>query len=737
MTEQPEQPEQEQEPEPDPEQDVTDVQDTGQVVSLADARARHVALPEVVAGELAEPMVDEPELERPAIDGIVVAHPTAAQRWSGAQRRQLIPDWLRDRRTATQAARWASVHYAHTAVFHGLRLPLYGGRLLWLSPAGVWRITRTTCVWALDPESRTVRSTVSSLKDKGDANVFMQLTEQRRSIVRGRLVMVGVGFLALAMAGMVAVESLTRATLALTAAVAVVALGLAGRRPDRPLTRRAVDSNAIPKLTSELILTALASLGIGELNKAMAKGGPTAVGFPSPITRDGPGWRADIDLPPGVTAGDVIERRDRVASGLRRPLGCVWPEPDADSHEGRLVLWVGDRSLSSSKPTPWPLTKAGKANVFEPVTIGVDQRGRPVQVTLMYASGIIGAIPRMGKTFLLRLLLLIAALDPRCEIHVFDLKGGADMSPLEGVAHAYRTGDDREDIEYIVRDLRDLHADMQARYKTVRHLPKDVCPESKVTDALASRPELGLHPVIVAMDECGIAFQDPTHGAEIADLSERLGKRGPAVGIMVWNATQRPDAKSLPTGISANAVLRLCLKVMGQIENDMVLGTSSYKAGIRATMFARSDRGIALLAGEGDDPVVVRISYVDTPTATTIVARARAARELAGLLTGHAAGADPDVDRDRSSILDHLIKVWPAGEDQLWCADLAVRLAEAVPETYGGWSGEQVTAAVKPHGLRSGQIKRMVDGRYVNRRGLTRVDLVAALRERDELPEVF
>jgi S-DNA-T family DNA segregation ATPase FtsK/SpoIIIE len=33
-----------------------------------------------------------------------------------------------------------------------------------------------------------------------------------------------------------------------------------------------------------------------------------------------------------------------------------------------------------------------------------------------------------------------------------------------------------------------------------------------------------------------------------------------------WNPT---------TGISANAVLRCCLKVMGQVENDMVLSTSA------------------------------------------------------------------------------------------------------------------------------------------------------------------
>ena len=46
----------------------------------------------------------------------------------------------------------------------------------------------------------------------------------------------------------------------------------------------------------------------------------------------------------------------------------------------------------------------------------------------------------------------------------------------------------------------------------------------------------------------------------------------------------------------------MCLKVMGQIENDMVLGTSQYKNGIRATMFAFEDKGVFYFAGEGHAP---------------------------------------------------------------------------------------------------------------------------------------
>ncbi len=62
----------------------------------------------------------------------------------------------------------------------------------------------------------------------------------------------------------------------------------------------------------------------------------------------------------------------------------------------------------------------------------------------------------MGKTFLLRLLLLICALDIRAEIHAYDLKGTGDLAPVAQVAHRYRVGDDPEDIDYLVADLRAL-----------------------------------------------------------------------------------------------------------------------------------------------------------------------------------------------------------------------------------------------------------------------------------------
>jgi S-DNA-T family DNA segregation ATPase FtsK/SpoIIIE len=158
-----------------------------------------------------------------------------------------------------------------------------------------------------------------------------------------------------------------------------------GRSADRPVTSRSVDAEAVPRLTADLIVTALGSLGIAELNKSLKPGAETGVRFPSPIMRDGPGFRAEVDLPPGVTAGDVIERRDRLASGLRRPLSSVWPSADHDTRASRLTIWVGDKPMSRAKPVGWPLTKNGKVDLFTLFPIGVDPQGRPVVVTLMFA----------------------------------------------------------------------------------------------------------------------------------------------------------------------------------------------------------------------------------------------------------------------------------------------------------------------------------------------------------------
>jgi S-DNA-T family DNA segregation ATPase FtsK/SpoIIIE len=176
-------------------------------------------------------------------------------------------------------------------------------------------------------------------------------------------------------------------------------------------------------------------------------------------------------------------------------------------------------------------------------------------------------------------------------------------------------------------------------------------------------------------------------------------------------------------------VLRFCLKVMGQTENDMVLGTSAYKHGVRATMFARADRGIGYLAGEGDDPQIVRTFYVDAPAAERILARARAAREQAGTLAGHALGQDPKpAGAAGVDLLADILAVVPADQAKVWNETVVARLAQLRPQAYGGWEPEQLTFALKPHGVSVGQVwGTTADGQGANRRGITRAHVTQAL----------
>ncbi|GAA3392232.1 cell division protein FtsK [Streptomyces roseoviridis] len=696
------------------------------VVDLDKARAARDTTPTTT---VVDPT--EPEGERPLVDlpTPVATGPGYLGRLAGGKRRDVIPVWLRSTSELRTAAAWVARHYTHTVGYHALRAPIYAARLALQSPAGTARFIGGTMRWVSDREGEPVRAAAVRREDAAE---YLRLSAQRDSRVKLRMMVAALAMfvgLTVALAIYVLAPGWVQA---LSVGTVVLALGAAGRKADAPVIHRAVELPKASKLTSDIVLRALGALGIPAINQAQGKG-RDGFEFTAPITRDGPGWRAQGNLPYGVTVTDVIERRERLASGLRRPLGCVWPEPASEEHPGHMVLWVGDQDLTKAKKPTWPLAKSGSVDLFKPVAYGTDQRGRWVDVTLMYIAGVIGAIPRMGKTFLLRLLLLIAALDPRAELHTYDMKGTGDLDPVgNAVSHRHAAGDDDESINYALADFRALREELRRRTGVIRSLPRDICPENKVTSQLADKRSLGLHPIVVGVDECQVLFEHPEHGKEFEEIATDLVKRGPATGIVLLLATQRPDAKSLPTGISANAGARWCLKVMGQTENDMVLGTSAYKRGVRATMFAWGDKGIHYFVGEGSDARIVSAVYVDAPGAEAIGARARSAREKAGLLTGYAMGEAPEVVTGPAyDLLADILAVVPAAEAKVWSETVVARLAELRPDVYDGWEPDALTAALKPHGISTVQVGRRVDGKVVNRRGITRAHIADAIAQRD------
>ena len=181
-------------------------------------------------------------------------------------------------------------------------------------------------------------------------------------------------------------------------------------------------------------------------------------------------------------------------------------------------------------------------------------------------------------------------------------------------------------------------------------------------------------------------------------------------------ATQRPDKDSLPTGVSGNVSTRFCLKVAGQMENDMVLGTSAYKNGARATTFrAKVDAGLGYLKGEENVPQVVRTYYLNTEATERVAVRAHALREAAGTLPVALAEVEParDVAADVRAVF--------GADPALPWQTLAERLAERIPERWLDTTADAVSAECRAIGVPSVQVK--VAGR--NLRGCRLLDVPA------------
>jgi S-DNA-T family DNA segregation ATPase FtsK/SpoIIIE len=180
------------------------------------------------------------------------------------------------------------------------------------------------------------------------------------------------------------------------------------------------------------------------------------------------------------------------------------------------------------------------------------------------------------------------------------------------------------------------------------------------------------------------AYEPPDReAARFTRICTDLVKRGPALGIMLYLATQKPSAKSIPTAIADNAVIRVCLKVHNQISNDQVLGTGSSKMGLKAQLFAFEDKGIAYLKGEGADAQIVRSVFgLDAPAAEKIAVRARAEREQLGRLTGDAAGEEMDREEEQVVLLDDIKRVF-SGAAGMHLVDIVTGLADLRPAAWG------------------------------------------------------
>ncbi|MEV6375804.1 cell division protein FtsK [Micromonospora musae] len=704
-----------------------------EVVDLDDARARRLprqrppgdAEDDDSGDDDAESIEDGPERLGGPVDAAddIPRDVLARQR----ERRPILADWARSGRALRAAVKHQTKDAGYVAAYHGVRLPKYAVKALAWAPIGAVRGIGQALRWATAEEGNWhLRQAAAT---RGDADTWLKLDarRQRQSVWRWWVLAAGTAGTG---TGVIVLAAGPSWWSAVAAGVVVPLLATRGRPADKPLTDRVSEGTRYRKLTADLVRRALTSLQMPAINSAVAKD-PKAITFPVDIHRDGPGHLAVVDLPYGVEAAEVVARRGKLASAMRLPLDQVWPEP-APGHTGRLALWVGYEPASQMKQPAWPLLSAtARVDVFKPFPFATTPRLDTVPVDLMFRNFLFGGQPGSGKTFALRDLILAAALDPRAEIRGYELKGVGDFAVLEPVMSEYGNGFDDDTLARCFAFIEWLYEECRRRSKRIEHYARlGKAPENKVTPELASLKGSGLHPLVAWFDELQ-ELMTSKYGKEAGESLEKVIKLGRALGVIILIGTQIPDKDSLPTGITRNVNSRFCLSVADQTANDMILGTSAYKNGYRATVFQPvSEAGWGILRGFGPKAASVRSFYVDTTAAGRIVARAVTLRQTAGTLP------KPDEQtRDITPVADvlgDLAQVWPGDERAAWNETLCGLLAELRPDVYGGWEAAQLTTALKPHAaIKVGDVGRRIDGKPVTRRGIKHTDLLAAIAERD------
>lgn len=456
--------------------------------------------------------------------------------------------------------------------------------------------------------------------------------------------------------------------------VTAAVLAHVGRTPRDKAATAAPTQAAVP--TPDVILSAFEKTGYP---------GAETVGAPS---IEGKGinrrLRVIVDLAPAkdATATAVIKKREVLASNLRRNIACV--HLAQGGHAGQVILTILDQDPMAGPPVPSPLLSMTEWCLWDAVPWGFDIRGHQVSLPLLWTSLLVGAKPRMGKTFAIRTLVLAAVMDAHCRVYLWDGKGGGDYRMFRplcawfGQGHNPKKNQPSECLK-MLRAVSDLVAE---RNEKIDALPTHLRPQGKLTREVSRNPKYGLPLILVVISETQRMLADDKHGAEIRNELIALAQNAPSCGVILVVDAQRPTQTTgkgslgdLPPAMGSRAAF----KVMDAGESNVILGDGMAGAGWDSSIFPDDYEGVCLLrSGAEVEEGPKGVQQVKTYYADDTQLEAKCA-ELVALRSDE----EPDESGGAVSLVKpdpadtaraRLLAVFEPDEDRVPLAGLALRL---------------------------------------------------------------
>jgi S-DNA-T family DNA segregation ATPase FtsK/SpoIIIE len=585
------------------------------------------------------------------------------------QRSPHVPAAFKSRAHAVQAAKDAAVAM---------------GRAPWRFVSATGRGTVLTVRawrhWVTVRDYREAAEHSEKLADK-----YIEIRELTLSRWRVTGAMTGLGMTGVAVSDMVYGSR----ALWTTAMIGAIVLAITGRRKDGSPGRKPVLAG--PR---SLTWTMDPQILVDAFRDAKLIGKDETLRLVERASRVGAGWAITIDLPATRKATDVVKNREALASALAVDEVQLLVERVRGNggHAGRVAMWVADADPYATPPLHTPLLDVVCWDAWRPVPFGRDARDRRISLPLVWTSLLVGAIPRQGKTFAARLAAAGLILDPYTRLYVADFKAGKDWDAAAQVAHRFMSGDEPAHVLALAAWLVELVTEVQGRYRRMRDLDNDICPESKVTPAMSRDPSLNMPITGIFIDEVQVPLEERTPikvqgkmipaGQYIGELLTWLAKKGPAAGIVLVLATQRPDTKTIPSALRAVLGSRFALRVMDWRDSNIILGEQMNTRGWDSSRLLPSHKGVGILRPDGDTAagadvlaMMVRTDYMPNSDWTTLCERGRALRAVAGTLTGHAIGAASVTVLDPATVA-HVIGPSQTRDDTPPARDLSDDLPE-------------------------------------------------------------
>jgi hypothetical protein len=312
----------------------------------------------------------------------------------------------------------------------------------------------------------------------------------------------------------------------------------------------------------------------------------------------------------GQSALTLEARREELAACLRVREVRVERER-ADAADVRITLVRRD-PFEDASPMRWPSQHAESLSLWDPIPVGVDERGEVVSMRLVERNVLVGGEPGAGKSVALFVLVAAGALDAGAQLWLLDGKL-VELAAWAPVAERLVGPDVGEAVDV----LRALQREMESRYRELLALGL-----RKV------RQQGGLPLHLVVVDELAfyLSAPDRKQRQEFAELLRDLVARGRAAGVIVLAATQKPGADVVPTALRDLFGFRLALRCNTPQAPDTILGQGWASSGFDASTVPGGQRGVGFLLAEEDRPQRVKTFCLSDPDVGAIVERAAAHR---------------------------------------------------------------------------------------------------------------